>query len=85
MAEENELMVSLDRIEEELAVLITEDGQSWLVPALYLPPGSREGDVLDVQFRRNLRETEALSGRVAELQRKLLERTARRSREDAKE
>ncbi|MFO8183167.1 MAG: DUF3006 domain-containing protein [Candidatus Aegiribacteria sp.] len=85
MALENGLMVSLDRIEEDLAVLITEDGQSWLVPARYLPPGSREGDVLDVQFRRNLRETEELSGRVAELQRRLLERTDRRGREDAGE
>lgn len=85
MAEENGLMVSLDRIEEELAVLITEDGQSWLVPARHLPHGSREGDVLDVLLRRNLRETEELSGRVAELQRRLLERTARRSREIEKE
>lgn len=85
MTEENGLMVSLDRIEEELAVLITEDGQSWMVPARCLPPGCREGDVLDVMLRRNPRETEALAGRVAELQSRLLERTARRGREDSKE
>lgn len=85
MAEEKKLMVSLDRIEQQLAVLITEDGQSWLVQARHLPPGSREGDVLDVLFKRNPGETEELSRRVAELQRRLLERTDRRGREDAGE
>lgn len=85
MAEEKGLMVSLDRIEGGLAVLITEDRQSWLVPARYLPAGSREGDVLDVLLRRNPEATEELSGRVAELQNRLLERTARRTRKEEKE
>jgi hypothetical protein len=78
MTEDKKLMVSLDRIEGLLAVLITGDGQSWLVPAAHLPSGSREGDVLDVSFRRDPEETEKLAERVGDLQRRLLERTARR-------
>ncbi|MBN2609006.1 MAG: DUF3006 domain-containing protein [Candidatus Fermentibacteraceae bacterium] len=79
MEEDGKFMVSLDRMEGSLAVLITVDGQSWLVPASHLPSDSREGDVLDVVFRRDPEETEKLAERVGDLQRRLLERTARRS------
>ena len=79
MPEEKKLLVSLDRIEEEIAVLVTPDGHMWLLPAAYLPEDSREGDVLDVILRRNPAETAKLAGRVRDLQQRLLERTRERN------
>ncbi|OPL20001.1 MAG: hypothetical protein AVO35_00655 [Candidatus Aegiribacteria sp. MLS_C] len=79
--EESMIRVSLDRVEEGIAVLLTEDGWTWNVPADSLPEGSDEGDVIDVVFRLNPRETRKLADRVAELQRMLLRRTAEREEE----
>jgi hypothetical protein len=78
MTEESLIHVSLDRIEEGVAVLITEQGASLSLPADCLPAGAREGDVLDLIIRRNPAETEKLADRVEELQNLLLERTRRR-------
>jgi|GEM_PF-299708 len=85
MADEKPLLVSLDRIEEGIAVLITEDGQSWHVPESRMPDGSREGQLFDVIFRINQQETEDLSERIGDLQRALLRRTEERQREDPEE
>jgi hypothetical protein len=85
MVEESMIRVSLDRIEEGLAVLITEDRTVLHLPAQYLPSGSREGDVMDVIFRLNPQETEELAERVEDLQKRLLERTARRHAREAEE
>jgi len=79
MGESEGVLVSLDRIEEGIAVLITRDGHMWLYPAEALPPDSREGDVFDVILRRNDEEKEALAGRISQLQQQLLERTESRS------
>ena len=79
MAEDKKILVSLDRIEEGIAVLVTPDGHMWLLPAGYLPEDSREGDVLDVILRRNPEETEELAGRVRDLQQRLLDRTRERN------
>lgn len=78
MTEESLTRVSLDRIEEGMAVLITEQGASLSLPAECLPAGAREGDVLDLLIRRNPVETEKLADRVEELRNRLLERTRRR-------
>jgi len=78
MPEDKIMMVSLDRIEEGIAVLVTHDGHMWLLPAEHLPEESREGDVLDVFLRRNTGETEKLAGRVHDLQQRLLDRTRER-------
>lgn len=78
MAEDKKMLVSLDRIEERIAVLVTPAGHMWLLPAEYLPEGSREGDVLDVILRRNPEETEKLAGRIHDLQQRLLDRTKER-------
>ena len=75
MTDKENLLVSLDRIEEGIAVLLTRDGHMWLLPSKYLPAGSKEGDVFDVILRKNEEETEALAGRIRDLQRQLLERT----------
>ena len=78
MPEDRTMLISLDRIEEGIAVLVTKDGHMWLMPAEYLPEDSREGDVLDVILRKNPEETEKLAGSIHDLQRKLLERTRQR-------
>lgn len=39
---------SVDRFEEELAVLVV-DGREVVRPRAQLPPGTREGDVLDLE------------------------------------
>ncbi|MBD3278765.1 MAG: DUF3006 family protein [Candidatus Aegiribacteria sp.] len=73
------MLVSLDRIEEGTAVLLTRDGHMWLLPSDCLPAGSREGDVFDVILEKNEEETEALAGRIRSLQHQLLERTRQRN------
>ncbi len=80
MSEEKKMLVSLDRIEEGIAVLVTPGGHMWLLPAAYLPEDSGEGDVLDVILRRNPGETEKLAGRVNDLQQRLLDRTRERDK-----
>ncbi len=80
MSEEKKMLVSLDKIEEGIAVLVTPDGHMWLLPAGYLPEDSGEGDVLDVILRRNPGETEKLAGRVNDLQQRLLDRTRERDK-----
>jgi hypothetical protein len=40
--------ITVDRFEEELAVLII-DGREVVRPRATLPPGTREGDVLDLE------------------------------------
>jgi hypothetical protein len=55
--------LALDRIEagkaegEEIAVLLTDDGNAINVPRGLLPASARPGDVLDVTFRRDLEAT----------------------------
>ena len=79
MSEGKKLLVSLDRIEEGIAVLISREGHMWLLPAEYLPEDCGEGDILDVIFRRNQEETRQLSGRIHDLQQQLLDRTRNRN------
>jgi hypothetical protein len=75
---EDELRVSLDSIEGDIAVLTTRAGARWLVPAGCLPGDAGEGDVLRVTFSRDAAATEELAGRVRELQERLLRRTEER-------
>lgn len=73
--ESSQILVSLDRIEEEMGVLLAREGMMWIVPIEHLPENCREGDVLEITFRRDAEETEALANRVRDLQQRLLERT----------
>ena len=82
--EEKEILVSLDRIEEGIAVLVIPEGHMWLLPAEFLPEGAREGDVLDVILRRNPGETAKLAGRIHDLQQRLLDRTRERNENQGK-
>jgi hypothetical protein len=61
------MKVSVDRVEEGIAVLIPLDDprQRITVPAKFLPPGSREGDVLTLTFEEDPEETAAARERVS--------------------
>lgn len=65
--------VTLDRIEDDVAVLIIRDEESVKIniPLSLLPPESREGDILDITIARNLQETENAKERVSSLLEKL--------------
>jgi len=63
------MKVSIDRIEQEVAVLVVQDDPSGIicVPVSLLPPGCREGDVLNMTLEADLLETAAAKERVARL------------------
>jgi hypothetical protein len=75
---DEDLRVSLDRVEDGMAVLTAEDSLRWLVPAGYLPEGVKEGDVLRVSFHPDPEATERLAGQIRELQDRLRRRTEER-------
>jgi hypothetical protein len=66
--DEKRFSASIDRIEEGVAVLITRDAEPvrFTLPLAFLPDGSREGDIVDMAFRRNVAATEEARRRVAE-------------------
>lgn len=63
------MKVSIDRIEGNIAVLIMRDKPFAQVslPALLLPPGSREGDILELMLERDPAATAAAKARVSDL------------------
>ena len=64
---------TLDRIEEDIAVLLVRDEEKIKIniPLFLLPAGSKEGDILDITITRNIQETEAAKERVSNLLEKL--------------
>jgi len=71
--------VTLDRIEENIAVLLVRDEEKIKIniPLCLLPSESREGDILDITIARNVQETEDAKERVSSL----LEKLKKKSRE----
>ncbi|MCX6357746.1 MAG: DUF3006 domain-containing protein [Candidatus Aureabacteria bacterium] len=67
--------VIVDRIEEDLAVLEVAGEAIVEWPVAHLPPGIRDGTVMDVTFAVNPDAERAQRARVASLQKELLERT----------
>jgi len=65
--------VTLDRIEEGIAVLLVRDEEKIKIniPLILLPVGSKEGDILDIATTRDVRETEDAKERVTSLLEKL--------------
>jgi hypothetical protein len=63
------MKVSIDRIEQEVAVLLMQDDPSGIirVPVSLLPLGCREGDVLTLNLEADPGETAAATGRVGAL------------------
>jgi len=67
--------VVVDRIEEELAILEVE-GEGWVDwPVKFLPRGTGEGSILDVEFRLNKKAETKQRTKIRKLQRELLDRT----------
>ncbi len=66
-------IVTLDRIEGSIAVLLLRDEESIKIdiPLFLLPPGSKEGDILNISIARDPQETEAAKERVSSLLDKL--------------
>lgn len=65
--------VTLDRIEEDVAVLLVRDDETIKIkiPLFLLPEDSKVGDILDITIDRHVRETEAAKERVSSLLEKL--------------
>jgi S-adenosylmethionine synthetase len=65
--------VTLDRIEEDIAVLLVRDEEKIKIniPFFLLPEGSKEGDILDITIDKDIQETEAAKERVSSLLEKL--------------
>jgi S-adenosylmethionine synthetase len=65
--------VTLNRIEEDIAVMLVRDEEKIKIniPLFLMPPGSREGDILDIAITRDVQETEAAKERVSSLLEKL--------------
>jgi hypothetical protein len=65
--------LSIDRIEEGVAVLIGRGDESMrlTIPATLLPPGSREGDILTFTLERDPAATGSAKKRTAEMIEKL--------------
>jgi hypothetical protein len=65
--------VSIDRIEEGIAVLIGMDDATvrMTVPVSALPPGSSEGDIITLSLERDGIATAAARKRVTDLQERL--------------
>lgn len=68
-------LLTLDRVEEGVAVLVSDDGQRLLVHAELLPPGIREGHVVSLRLEPEPEETAERLERVSDLRRRLLERS----------
>lgn len=65
--------VTLDRIEEDTAVLLVRDDESVKIdiPLFLLPAESKEGDILDITIAKDVKETEDTKERVSSLLEKL--------------
>ena len=70
------MQASIDRIEGTIAVLIFCIGEPVRVhvPLSLLPPGCREGDILNIDIERDIRAAEAVKERVADRLEKLKKR-----------
>lgn len=67
--------MTLDRVEEGIAVLVSDDGQRLLVSSTLLPAGIREGHVMSLRLEPEPEETAARLEKTSDLRRRLLERS----------
>lgn len=63
--------VTLDAVEAGVARLALDDGATFTLPARLLPPGTREGDRLEVTLLRDEAGTARARARVRSLRRRL--------------
>ncbi len=64
-------ILTLDRIVGGRAVLVDGEGEAWEIPSSCLPEGSKEGDLLDLRFRRRKAMNKELQQEIKDLQEKL--------------
>ena len=74
--------VTLDRIEEGIAVLLVRNEETIKIniPLFLLPPESREGDILDITIDKDMKETEDAKERVLSLLEKLKKKNQGRNK-----
>jgi len=67
------MKVTVDRIEDGIAILLIrpEEKYSLEIPVDYLPAETKESDILSVDFKREINETEEAKARVRDLIEKL--------------
>ena len=67
------IKATIDRIEGHLAVLLIREDESIRleIPVSLMPPGSKEGDIVDIQIERDESTTEETRERVSSLIEKL--------------
>jgi len=68
------LSLSLDRFEgkgKEIAVLLTDDGETLNIPRSLLPSGSKPGDVLALSIEHNAAATRELAEETRRVEEKL--------------
>ena len=75
MTERTSLLVSVDRVEGDIAVLLSREAHRWLLPREMLPEGTAEGDVLRVILEPEPEETERRRSRIRDLQQRLLDQS----------
>jgi hypothetical protein len=70
------MKATVDRIEWKVAVLISREDPSQRItlPAMLLPPGCREGDIVSLTLETDADETEAARTRVASIVNRLVSR-----------
>ncbi|MGO9915899.1 MAG: DUF3006 domain-containing protein [Isosphaeraceae bacterium] len=71
------LSVSLDRFEgrgKEIAVLMTDDGETLNIPRSLLPPGSKPGDVLSLSLEPDAAATRKLADETRRVEERLGDR-----------
>jgi Protein of unknown function (DUF3006) len=69
--------LSLDRFEgkkKQIAVLVTDDGETLNIPQAMLPPGAKAGDVLALTLEIDSEATRKLTQETQHLQDKLSQR-----------
>jgi hypothetical protein len=69
--------LSLDRFEgkgKQIAVLLTDDGETFNLPKSILPAGTRPGDVLTLSLSRDDVATKQVAEETRQVQDKLAER-----------
>jgi len=67
------IKTTLDRIENTIAVLLVrpEETTKINIPVSFLPEGSKEGDILNINITKDVQEAEQTKERVSSLLEKL--------------
>lgn len=69
--------LSLDRFEgrsNQIAVMLTDDGESFNLPRSILPPTAKPGDILTLSLELDPEQTKAVADETRRVQGKLTER-----------